>query len=78
MNVFSLQYKKLLMLDSAWKTLSANNSAFLDAAFKKEIVVLGNLNKKEEQKEKRLSEAAQKIRLKKFASANSQSSQFIF
>lgn len=40
------------MRDSAWKTLSTNNSAFLDATFKKEIVVLGNLNKKDDQKKK--------------------------
>lgn len=78
LNVFSLQYKKPLMRDSAWKTLSTNNSAFLDATFKKEIVVLGNLNKKDDQKEKWLSDAVQKIHLKTFASANSQSNQFIF
>lgn len=66
------------MRDSAWKTLSTNNSAFLDATFKKEIVVLGNLNKKDDQKEKWLSDAVQKIHLKTFASANSQSNQFIF
>lgn len=40
------------MLNYARKSLSSNNAAFLDVTFKREIVVLGNLNKKDEQKEK--------------------------
>lgn len=41
-------HKKMLMVDYARKSLSSNNATFLDAAFKRKIVALGMLNKKDE------------------------------